>query len=352
MNRLAVFPINNRNNYIAKNKDLIENYDLKYAIYLIGENEWVMKNTLDGISYTSDYNEAVINTDAILILEGLNKKFYTEYIKLINLYISYDRKIIFTKSMYNIFCELINETNNIEIIDKPNCNDEVADDIKEIDIPVICVMSNGEHTGKFETQLVARKVFMEYGYNVLQFGTKPVSQLFGFEALPEFLFQDNISLEKKIYMFNHYIYRKSSMLDIDAIIIGLPGGIMPLNNNCYNHFSEIALVISRAVDIDYCIMHLYQNRYINEEYINKIKIMTLEKYRCIVEYFVFSNTQYRYNEEMGSIEYISFDEDEIEENLPQLYCKGNNYVSLADKMCIRGMIDDIVHKMQSDIDIL
>lgn len=347
-----MFPVINRNNYIVKYRKMLEDYKLTYAIYLPSESNWVMKNREPDVNYTTDYNEAIISSETILILPGLGKKYYAEYLKIINLSLSLDRKVIMTKSLYNLFGDLVENEYKIEVIDNEvEKKENVEYKIDRIEKPVVCVMSIGENAGKFEVQLELTKALNQYGYKSFQIGTKPTANIFGMETLPEFLFDEEIGFEKKVYKFNQYLYEKTKNSD-DVIIIGVPGGVMPLNNSCYSHFSEVALVITQAVKIDYCILNLYANKYIDKEYIRGLKNLLLEKYKCIVEHFVFSNSQYRYNEEKDEVEYISFGKDEMEDNLPDISMENFQYASITDEVSLKELLENIIFRMQSDIDII
>ncbi|MDY4115665.1 MAG: TIGR04066 family peptide maturation system protein, partial [Blautia sp.] len=95
-----------------------------------------------------------------------------------------------------------------------------------------------------------RKIFIEQNYKVFQVGTKDYSTLFELDNWPRFLFSQEISFPKKVFAFNRWIFERVKKLEPDIIILGIPGGIMPINNKICNYFGELALIISKALKID------------------------------------------------------------------------------------------------------
>ena len=126
--------------------------------------------------------------------------------------------------------------------------------INDIDKPLVVVVGTGTNTGKFDTQLYVRKIFLDEGYKVSQIGSKPNCNLWGFHGFPQFMIGKNSGAEK-ILMFNQYVNYIASAEDPDIIIIGVPGGIVPISNKVYDDFGLMNYMVSNAVKPDYVILN-------------------------------------------------------------------------------------------------
>ena len=119
-------------------------------------------------------------------------------------------------------------------------NDE--EKLLEIPVPCVVVLGTGRRTGKFDLQLNLRNVFQQAGYSVTQFGSKEYSSLFGFDPLPQFLF-DLGSQREKILAFNHLVYETVKRDNSDVVLLGVPGGIMPINPFEFDEYGELAFLM-------------------------------------------------------------------------------------------------------------
>jgi peptide maturation system protein (TIGR04066 family) len=129
-----------------------------------------------------------------------------------------------------------------------------SDVLKTLPVPVVFVMGSGAHCQKFDIQLGLRETFLKEGYKVLQFGTKSYSKLFGFDPLPDF---SEFPLWKKVFSYNNFFYEKCTIENPDVIVIGVPGGVMPITSFYYEKFGEEALALSFAAKPDLAILSCY-----------------------------------------------------------------------------------------------
>ena len=127
-------------------------------------------------------------------------------------------------------------------------------ELQEIPVPVVMVMGLGDNCQKFELQLGLREAFVKSRYKVSQFGTKGYSELWGFEPLPE---TPDISMQKKIHIYNDLFYQTVQRESPDVLIIGVPGGIMPIASYANERFGETAMVISHAAKPDIALLSCY-----------------------------------------------------------------------------------------------
>lgn len=131
---------------------------------------------------------------------------------------------------------------------------EYENEIIPISIPVIFVAGVIENTSKFDVQLGLRKFLVNEGYKVSQIGTKEYSELFGFHAVPKFMFTNEISENEKIVSFNRVCKSIELQEKPDVFIIGIPGATMVFNDVITNKFGITAYEMSNAVRSDIAIM--------------------------------------------------------------------------------------------------
>ncbi|ACL76702.1 TIGR04066 family peptide maturation system protein [Ruminiclostridium cellulolyticum] len=135
--------------------------------------------------------------------------------------------------------------------------------IQTIDIPVIFILGTGEKTNKFDIQLALRKYYLEKGYKVSQIGTRQYCECAGFNSFPDFMFDKTMSETQKVVCFNNYVKSIEKDEKPDLFIIGIPGGIIPLNDLFVQDFGILAYMVSCAVRPDVCILSVYYDEYDN-----------------------------------------------------------------------------------------
>lgn len=133
--------------------------------------------------------------------------------------------------------------------------------IKAINTPMILVMGVGERTGKFDIQLALRDYYSKRGYKVSQIGTRNYCEWLGFHSFPCFMSDKTMSEMEKVVYLNNYIKSIERKESPDVFIIGVPGGIMPVNDIFVQDFGILAYQYSCAVKPDVCILSLYYDRY-------------------------------------------------------------------------------------------
>ncbi len=220
----------------------------------------------------------------------------------------YPKIIIAIKAKKNIIClfdlenerasveEYCNENNvyfknyianNIPDDDFHGDSNNNTKDLQDINVPVISVMGTTEETNKFSIQLDLRTRIMDLGYKVSQIGTRSYCELLGFHSFPNFMLGHSMPEYEKILLFNRYIKSIEIQEKPDIIIIGIPGGIMPVNNQIHNYFGITAYEVYQAVLPDASILSMLYEEY-NKAYIENI--CNLIKYRYGFEITCFNIT--------------------------------------------------------------
>jgi peptide maturation system protein (TIGR04066 family) len=224
-----------------------------------------------------------------------------------------------------------------------------TDKLKEIPIPVVVVTGSGIDCQKFDIQLGLREAFLKEGYKVSQFGTKSYSKLFGFDPIPDF---SEYPLWKKVYAYNDLFYEKCRQDNSDVIIIGVPGGIMPITSYACERFGEEALAISFAAKPDIAIFSSY---FVipNQEYFDIYNNFMRFRLGANNVIFHLSNTKTITDAEYNQISYLTLESgfvlDEIKHKSPRFSSQFfNALITESAKTTYKGIIE----KLQENVCII
>jgi len=293
LKKILIFPINEENNFWRSSSDLLNNV-------VIGGLVAEKNSPYIGKTYNADndvikdeWKSDIKQCDEIILFPGnISDERYREIIEAGK---SYGKPIIATDEAWiNIPLECRAYVTKFEM---PHIECEIPSELHYIDVPVITVMSLGEHAGKFEIQLELKRYFESKGYNLLQFSSKEFGEIFNMNLLPDFMKQE-MSMPTKIKLFNEYIYRMTrEHPETDLIVIGIPGGIYPHNKIIDNSYGELAMVVSKAVQIDINIMSIYCVQELVEKDLEELSDYTHKVFNCQTEFFNISNTfcEYEYD---------------------------------------------------------
>lgn len=179
----------------------------------------------------------------------------------------------------------------------------------KIDKSIVLILGTGQRTCKFDVQLLTHRYFLEQGYKVTQVGSKNYCECFGFHSFPTFMYE-NIPVSEKIVLFNHYIASLSHDEDSDVLIIGVPGGIAPLNDTYLNDFGVINFMVSNSIQPDYIVLNTTFVDY-NVEYINSVTNSLQYKYGYDVDAVFLSNYSINWEatESFDALTYITLNRE-------------------------------------------
>lgn len=226
-----------------------------------------------GIIVKSNFEEMLESCDTVLFSESKEKLDFDKYI--------YSRMLKSIDAGKNLLCAIemdkavadqIGELCKSKGVYFKHFNREAPLDtpyegdmnrIHSINTPVIFVIGIAGFTGKFEIQLSLREKFLKEGYRVSQIGSRNYCQLFGFHSFPHFM-NCTIPEVEKVYRFNAFVKQIEERENPDVIIIGVPGAVMPYNNDFTNGFGITAYEISNALTPDAVVMSLYYADYVEE----------------------------------------------------------------------------------------
>lgn len=168
-----------------------------------------------------------------------------------------------------------------------------SENLLDLKVPIIFIVGVAQRTGKFDLQLALSKEIQKYGYRVSQIGTKNFSEVFGFHSFPDFIFSSTINETIKILMFNRYVKTIELNEKPDVVIIGIPGGILPINKEFTENFGIYAYLVSQAVKPDMAILSVLYEDYL-PEYFREIDNLCKYKFGYKVDCFNLSNVKFDY----------------------------------------------------------
>lgn len=303
--KTMVYPYNLEISPIARHKDLLENHQI---VSLVSPEGWGMTgkdaSLADngenlGMTIRSDFEECLDLCDTVLFCQSVHIWDYETNIRpKILKAIQLKKDIIITIPLEKEEVEYISQqalSNNLNFeyfghinSQTDNCIEDKKDRIYDIDTPVIFVMGMGCRTNKFEIQLSLKENLQKMGYSVSQIGSRGYCELFGFHSFPDFMYSDKISETNKILLFNHFVKNIEKTENPDLIIIGIPSGIMPINNIITNNFGIFSYQVSQAVVPDLAVFGCYCGEYY-KEYFPEIKNLIKYKFNSNIECFCIAN---------------------------------------------------------------
>ncbi|AEY64646.1 TIGR04066 family peptide maturation system protein [Clostridium sp. BNL1100] len=357
MYKLLVYPFNMEDNCITKYCNMLRGYELTSLVCLEGAYEngrdaGEFDEVETGLIITDDYNIEIDKCDVVLLLDKNFNELKDTYIKRINTAVAKNKIVMTNKKIYDFCLEEFSCNKNIRILDniqETGLNYFTYDNsMIQPDIPVITVMSIGESCNKFEAQLDLRKKFHDKGYKVLQFGTKDYCDLFDFKKIPSFLMSKDISIDKKIYMFNYYINREALKDDYDVIIIGVAGGLLPVNRYVTNYFGEIPLIVSSALNIDINVLCSYHNDEIKVENLYECRNFCKGRLGCFTDYYYMSDRQFRISYE-HDIEYFILDRKNCVNNIPVINDETLKFCHVLDTDVKDSLLDSLVEELEGNV---
>lgn len=219
-----------------------------------------------------------------------------------------------------------------------------------VEIPVVSVLGLGKHCSKFENQILLKKMFEEKGYHVAWLSSNPLGVLFGGNTLPEFLFEESVSFEEKIFRFNHLMYGISKDRMVDVCIIGVPEGISEFEKYEYHHFAEYPLVISNAFPIDSSVLCTYFLSHPVKSGIEKLKHHIQERFDIPVDMVSIGNISYQLLEDELDVIYMFFEDNYIKEHYAGIEDISNCISGIWEKEKLQEAMEKILERLCSNSD--
>ncbi len=256
-----------------------------------------------GIEVVNTFHEVDEDFDSVVLVDSYNTLDFNTYI------LPKIKGIIEEKK--NLICTRILDEESKSVL-KKLCKDAgvifkyysdeahnpyvTNDELVDINVPVIFVMSMANRTNKFDIQLTLRRDLEDMGYRASIIGSKNHGEMFGIHNFPNFMFNNQIRENKKILTFNRLVKDIEKKENPDVIIVGVPEGVIPIGKVLNNNFGVIPYLVCNAVKPDTTILSLlYTNNY-NKEYFEEVDKLLRYKFDCNVDCYNLSNTFFDYQE--------------------------------------------------------
>lgn len=256
-----------------------------------------------GIEVVNTFNEVDEDFDTVILVDSHNNLDFNTYI--------FPKIKGIVEKKKNLICTRILD-NESKMALKKLCedigvlfkyyNDETynpyitKDELSDINVPVIFVMSMANRTNKFDIQLSLKRDLRDMGYRASIIGSKNHGEIFGIHNFPNFMFNNQVRENEKILMFNKLVKDIEKNENPDVIIVGVPEGIMPIGKVLTNNFGIIPYLVCNAVKPDATILSLlYTNNY-DKEYFEEVDRLLKYKFNCNIDCCNLSNTFYDYQE--------------------------------------------------------
>ncbi|KHD13715.1 TIGR04066 family peptide maturation system protein [Clostridium butyricum] len=224
--------------------------------------------------------------------------------------------------------------------------------IHKFNTPVIFVLGMSECTNKFYIQLQLRDIYKKTGYKIAQIGSKHYCEMLDFHSMPVFMYSSNIADYKKIVMFNHYLKNIEVTENPDLIIIGVPGGLFPINDQFTNKFGIMAYEIARAVTPDAVVLSTLYEKY-NSKFFNEVCTVVRYRFGADVDCCNISNMKFDWStsSQNNLLSYTMIDSKVIDNMKDTLTSASVPIYNCLNNKDIKTMADYIIEKLSSYSDI-
>jgi len=352
MKKLLIYPFDIETAPLARYAKMVEGYD---AVIPVAEwSAWGDADVIDasfydgghsvGINVTDDFEASVKQADAVLFAGGIRDK------PKASRYYSLSKEL----GMDAMVCESAFESLGITHADctaiaSKKYEAEVSADSKllSIPVPVVMVTGYGRQCSKFDIQLGLRKRFQELGYTVCQVGTKEYSPMFDFQALPQF---PDEPMWRKTLLYNRFFRGIVINEKPDVLIVGAPGGTMPIDNQHHELFGETAIAIALSLRPDLAIHSLYLSM-VNDKNLSDLRNHARYALGMNIDCFHMSNTQMVFEQDRRTINYLTTDSDMVskilEESSDEL---SEKLFSVFIPGTCSDAFDDMIMQLQNNID--
>ena len=265
----AIYPYQYNLYHMFRYQDEVP-YDMKVPISRKGfslDGRDAKPDGTSGIIVNSNFTEGIKDVDTVIFHSS-----DADAIDKIEIAMELGKNIVLLKPLeQKVLVQLQKkcEDRNLELhtafIETEQFKDTMERELFNMEVPVILVCGMADTTNKFDIQLSIRHYMKKSGYKISQISSKRYGTFYGMHNFPVYMYDANPEYEKILY-FNHYIKQIEIKEKPDVIIIGVPGGIIPLDRKFNNQFSWLMYLISNAVSFDTAIFsmtfHSYEENFI------------------------------------------------------------------------------------------
>ena len=295
-----------------------------------------------GITITSCFEEILAFVDDVMFTGAINSmEDFRRYFALAK-----------EKGKNIFFCGNFHKSLNIDLesyqrLSYSDYNTDVSRDDKmhHIPVPIVLVTGMGQSCNKFDIQLGLRKKLHELEYKVSQVGTKEYSTLFGIHAVPQF---PSIPLWRKVLLYNRYFKDIIDREDSEILVVGIPGGIMPIDDWHNELFGETAIAIAKSLAPDVSILSMYLGKVDNES-LNDICNYTKYAMGAQLDYFHLSGTKLIFEHDMRTINYLTTDNTNVFDGQDAI---DSRFFNVFSGDTSNAVYESVISQLQNNIEII
>lgn len=310
--RIVLFP------YTYDSKILYENRELgqkEIKLLPFKEQKEIVKEDIIEIT-------EVNQKDSMVICDNIHQFKLEPYIEKIEKCIKNGQMVYVTPLMKRVLQKEFPEKevflNAAQILEE-NCIIKKGNLVKKtISVPIITCVGINENSDKFLMEIETYKKFTENGCKCSVISSNSLGMILGFHVIPEFMYDEQLNLEQKIFCFNHFVKSIVDEEEPDVLIIGIPGAILPMNKYITNHFSEVALAIGNAVEADAAIMTLNYVKEMNKEFLDELCNLAKYKLNMPIEIFAISSQRISFNSEDRALDVLYLEKEFVEKEKLQI----------------------------------
>jgi len=363
MRKAVLFPYHPDIHIIVDYKDDLIDWEIKGIVSFKEDDDVVsaLNRTL-GVADMS-YSQLLRECDVVIVLDNYRSLKVEKYYQFIEDAINIQKEIFVTPlawtqlemEKYKDYCQLLElMPDDMIAIDEEYESrlGTINNKLYSIEIPIVGVIGQGKHCGKFENQLLLKRT-LEKDYATVTVSSNALGSLFGCYTMPPFL-HGNIPFQEKILKFNYFIRKLSGIGKPDVVVLGIPEGMMTFNRHEFHHFAEYPLVVTKAVDIDMVILCLYFRTGNNLDYVFKeLSDYYQNKYDMLIGAISLSRTlPETMNEAYEGIVFEHLNDAFLCKYFPDLLSIGLPVINLLDREKAMAAIEVSLEQLQNNIDII
>lgn len=359
--KLMIYPFNKRVGVIARYSRLLKDYVLTAAVsprnygYEGKDVSYMDAGDFVGVTITSSFQEGLAQCDSILFSASTFLMDISYYEEKMREAADCGKEILITRELAEDFFNAQRSIpTDVKVLGGNPPGEKISYNetkhVREISVPVMTIFQIGEFCQGFDTLLLMAERFENEGYKVSKISSSTLSELFGIQMLPEYIYDSYISYEDKIVSFNHFLTSIAEDEDADVLLLEIEEAILPYNDRITNHFGIIPSIITKAVQADVSILNLYYSIY-DKGYLDHLKSFCRYALNAEINYINIGNTTMIIKEfdSTDPIYYVSVSRDTVLRAINSDY---NNYdcmfFNTYDSNSVDSAYHDIVDKLSQN----
>ena len=351
--KLALYPATRDICAAARHKELFQGYSLAYIfsqqfMHLDGKDvSYYDGGNFADIMFTN-YDEAKLAECDVLFVD------YNQHIKDLDIYrgiidfaSKMDLEVIVSRGLKNKLED--GSKKESFVITQPSEKDQLF----EIRVPVLSVLSAGPYTDQYAVELAIRKYLSEMGYKVTQVGSRGLSFAFGFNSIPGFLYESGDAYGN-ILRFNRFVKDITEREQPDLLVMGVPGATMKYNNYLLNGIGVLPFMICSAVKSDASVLCTYYNPYVNENF-DSMSMHGNYKLDAPTHFFNIANTTVssKFTDGVFKMDYVDLDSTFVLNGIrDEINSSGHYLFNALDSESAKNACDAIIESLSGNANYL